>query len=168
MGSSVLAISSSSGSSDPASWLAPRSCPSFGLPLSVTELSLVLYHQQKTPYIVTMDHDSHFQARVDAERMRVRTDANLSLTRLTSASCSFAPSQMSSFTFGKPISPAGASPPPPRHSRSHSRNGSVSMSLSLPSTISHFEIRSRWANSSSSLSVTLHLTLLLTLACRVF
>ncbi|KAH9943014.1 uncharacterized protein BXZ73DRAFT_40176 [Epithele typhae] len=59
-----------------------------------------------------MDHDSHFQAGVDAERTR-----------------------MSSFTFGKPASPLGA-PPPPRHSRSHSRNGSVSVSLSLPTPVS--------------------------------
>ena len=65
-----LAISSSAGSYGPPSWLLPWSCPSFGLPLSVTELSLVLYIK-KIPYITAMDHDSHFQDGVDAERSRV-------------------------------------------------------------------------------------------------
>ena len=43
-----LAISSSAGSYGPPSWLLPWSCPSFGLPLSVTELSLLLYNHSKT------------------------------------------------------------------------------------------------------------------------
>ncbi|PIL36669.1 hypothetical protein GSI_00358 [Ganoderma sinense ZZ0214-1] len=66
----------------------------------------------KNPYMFKMDHDSHFQDGVDAERMR-----------------------MSSFSFGKPVSPSGANLPS-RHSRSHSRNSSVSVPPSLPTSVS--------------------------------
>ncbi|TBU50518.1 hypothetical protein BD309DRAFT_1040200 [Dichomitus squalens] len=59
-----------------------------------------------------MDHDSHYQDGVDAERLR-----------------------MNAFSFGKPVSPSGVNPSA-RHSRSHSRNSSVSVPLSLPTPVS--------------------------------
>ena len=156
-----LAISSSAGSYGPPSWLLPWSCPSFGLPLSVTELSLVLYYQENPTHIVSMDHDSLTQVGVDAERMRVRsrrflrgrnvrrwrscerrvavqsppervrarpiTPARIDrLERSHSLSSCQSPllrcrrpkltslrSQMNSFSFGKPVPPAGTNHPAP-------------------------------------------------------
>ncbi|KAI1793020.1 hypothetical protein LXA43DRAFT_303873 [Ganoderma leucocontextum] len=60
---------------------------------------------------------------------------------------------MSSFTFGKPVSPSGANLPS-RHSRSYSRNSSVSVPPSLPTTVSTTSMNDSRSQSPTRNSIT--------------